>query len=290
MEIERKFLLSELPQAKQFTSTTNIKQGYLSATESKEVRIRQKGLKYYLTVKSGKGLERAETEISVLRTQFKKLWPATKGLQLEKIRYELEYNGQLIEIDEYKGELTGLFTAEIEFNSVKEALTFQPPKFCIEEITYDPRFKNRKLAETDKSAVEKLINCGKNEIEIGTIPYIIKDGEIKVVIITSRKSGQWIFPKGQPEKDLSSDKVALMEAKEEAGIEGEITAPPIIVPYTKGENVINMKSFPIKIDKLCKTWEESKERKRKLVSIEEALELSTQKAVHCGLKYLEMLI
>jgi adenylate cyclase len=79
-----------------------ITQGYIVSTADTEVR--RQGEKFFQTVKTGSGLQRGEIEIALTRKQFKKLWPATRGRRLEKVRYKIRWQGKTIELDVYRKE------------------------------------------------------------------------------------------------------------------------------------------------------------------------------------------
>jgi len=145
-EIERKFLITELPPDIDNHSFKEILQGYIVITDGKEVRIRKKGNSYYQTVKIGEGLIRKETEIEISKEQFETLWPLTESLRIEKIRYEINYMEYLIELDVYSGLLADLVVAEVEFQTEVESKSFIPPDWFGSEITDDERFKNKNLA------------------------------------------------------------------------------------------------------------------------------------------------
>lgn len=145
-EIERKFLVKQLPENLQQYPSKAIIQGYLAITEDgTEVRLRHKGDRYFLTVKSGFGLQRGEAEIELSEHQFEKLWLMTEGKRIEKIRYEIDYRGMRIELDIYSGILEGLKVAEVEFPSIDQAKLFIPPNWFGREVTEDERYKNRNL-------------------------------------------------------------------------------------------------------------------------------------------------
>jgi len=147
-EFERKFLVRELPQNLADYQVTTIIQGYLAICENgTEVRIRKKGDRYYQTIKSGFGLEREEVEIEINRQQFEILWAMTKGKRVEKKRYKIQYFHSIIELDIYSGILDGLVVAEIEFASLKQAVSFIPPSWFGQEVTEDERYKNRNLVQ-----------------------------------------------------------------------------------------------------------------------------------------------
>jgi adenylate cyclase len=145
-EIERKFLVKQLPDNLQQYPSTQITQGYLAITEDgTEVRLRKKGDRYFQTVKSGFGLQRGETEIEISKDQFEKLWSMTEGKRIEKLRFEIDYLGIKVELDIYSGSLEGLIVAEVEFPSIEQAKSFVPPSCFGREVTEDERYKNRNL-------------------------------------------------------------------------------------------------------------------------------------------------
>ena len=145
-EIERKFLIPKQPDGLVRLSSARIRQGYLLAGAVREIRLRDKGGRHYLTVKQGTGLARSEVEIELEERQFEKLWPLTDGTRVEKTRHLVEYEDVTIELDIFQGALTGLCLAEVEFSSEDEALAFAPPDWFGAEVTDDERYKNRSLA------------------------------------------------------------------------------------------------------------------------------------------------
>ena len=148
-EIERKFLIPDPPLELEKHPFKEILQGYIAITDGTEVRIRKKGEEYFLTVKTGEGLIRKETEISIIREQFEALWPLTENLRIEKKRYEIKYGKFLIELDLYSGLHSNLIVAEVEFQSEDESNSFIAPGWFGLEITDDERFKNKNLALFD---------------------------------------------------------------------------------------------------------------------------------------------
>jgi len=53
------------------------------------------------------------------------------------------------------------------------------------------------------------------------------DGEVEVLLITSRETRRWVIPKGWPIKGMKSPKSAAREAFEEAGVLGKVAKTPI---------------------------------------------------------------
>ena len=145
-EIERKFLVSAIPP--EADGATPILQGYLPLTsDDAELRVRRKGDATVLTVKHGHGLDRAEQEVAIGAEIFDALWPLTEGRRVEKRRYEIEHDGATIELDEFGGALDGLLVAEVEFDSTEASERFSPPGWLERDVTGDPAYSNRALAE-----------------------------------------------------------------------------------------------------------------------------------------------
>ena len=101
MEIERKFLMRELPlELEQWRSTLN-EQGYIAiGVDGTEVRVRRSDGAAVLTVKSGSGRSRLEEEIEIDAERFARLWPLTEGRRLEKTRHLIPApDGLMIQLD-----------------------------------------------------------------------------------------------------------------------------------------------------------------------------------------------
>ncbi len=146
MEIERKFLLSELPAEVAEAPSTPLRQGYLAIGPHGEVRIRDAGGEFTLTAKSGAGIEREERETSITGEQFEALWPSTEERRIEKRRYVLTEGDITYEVDVFEGSLKGLLLAEVEFHALEDARGFKPPAWFGAEVTYDVGYSNASLA------------------------------------------------------------------------------------------------------------------------------------------------
>jgi CYTH domain-containing protein len=145
-EIERKFLLSELPRALRLTRGETIKQGYLALDGDTEVRLRTGSAPPRLTIKSGRGAVRTEVELPVQGADAAALWELTEGRRIEKTRRRMRAAGVEAEVDEYVGQLAGLVVLEVEFPDEAAALAFQPPAWFGRELTGEPAYANRSLA------------------------------------------------------------------------------------------------------------------------------------------------
>lgn len=143
MEIERKFLIKEIPDLKDVKSV-KIKQGYFSINP--ERRVRKMGDKYYITEKGEGEMVREEKEWEIEEKEALPLFEKSKTFVIEKTRYYLPCGDYLIELDIYEGRHSGLIVAEVEFKSEKDALDFVPPSWLGEDITKDKSYKNMVLA------------------------------------------------------------------------------------------------------------------------------------------------
>ncbi len=143
-EIERKFLVKEMPRAE--SGSTAIEQGYLALDQDTEVRLRRAGDELFLTAKGGHGEVREEVEVPIEPEAFAALWPLTAGQRLHKTRHEIPWNGLTVEIDVYGGGNRGLIVAEVEFETVEAAHRFEPPAWLGRDVSGETAYSNPNLA------------------------------------------------------------------------------------------------------------------------------------------------
>lgn len=63
--------------------------------------------------------------------------------------------------------------------------------------------------------------------QVATLPFVALDARFEVLLITSRKGGRWLLPKGWPLKGHSLAEAARREAAEEAGVDGLLHEEPL---------------------------------------------------------------
>ncbi|MCD8089129.1 MAG: CYTH domain-containing protein [Clostridiales bacterium] len=144
-EIERKFLIKKLPEDLESFKKYHIIQAYISANPT--IRIRKRDEDYIFTFKGSGFIEKTEFEHPLTREQFYGLMKKTEGRVIEKYRYIIPLENDLIgELDIYKGELEGFKNIEVEFRSMEEAESFKQPVWFGDDISYDRRFSNASLA------------------------------------------------------------------------------------------------------------------------------------------------
>ena len=146
MEIERKYLIENIPFDLENYPKLKIAQGYLSTNPV--VRIRRSNDKYILTYK-GKGLMvREEYNLPLTQEAFEHMIPKCDGRFIEKTRYLIPYNEKLtIELDVFHNDLSPLTLAEVEFDSEEEANNFTPPEWFGEDVTFSPKYHNSNLSQ-----------------------------------------------------------------------------------------------------------------------------------------------
>ena len=277
LEIERRFLVKPVPRNLTALPGKEIQQGYIVVDEQREVRIRRSGRSCTLTVKEGTGLVRQETETAITGDQFEALWPLTVGRRIEKIRYRISLGPLTLELDRFHGALRSLCIAEVEFDSEEQAREFEPPVYCVEEITGRNEYKNANLA------LSGLPHPDSNRIRIAALPFLIKEDSLHLVLVTNSSGNKWILPKGHPEPHLPRSEVALLEAVEEAGVIGVLSHGHRGKCTTANGQVHHI--YPMKVSTLLTQWPESSRRKRRILPLHKAVgKLSDDAVARCVLR------
>ena len=142
MEIERKFLIKELPDLSKY-DYVEIEQGYLCTHPV--VRIRKKNNKYILTYKGSGLLAHEEIEAELTEEGYKHLAKKIYGNLITKRRYLIPLDPYTIELDVFSGHMDGLIMAEVEFPTVEEADAFTAPDWFGEDVTNDRRYHNSEM-------------------------------------------------------------------------------------------------------------------------------------------------
>ena len=131
MEIERKYLIDELPFDVTAYPSHEIEQAYLNTEPV--VRIRRQDEDYYLTLN---------------QEAYAHLLEKADGNVLTKTRYKIPLGDHLtIEIDVFHGKFEGLILAEVEFPTMEEAESFQPPEYFGKDVTFSTEYHNSTLSQ-----------------------------------------------------------------------------------------------------------------------------------------------
>ncbi len=143
MEIERKYLVSRLPNDIYHNPSLTIQQGYIS--RSPVIRIRKSNDDYLITYKSSGLMVREEFEEKITREQFQHLKQKIDDHLIYKTRYKVPIHSYTAEVDIFKYHLKGLILVEVEFKNEKAANAFIPPHWFGSEVTFDSRYQNSYL-------------------------------------------------------------------------------------------------------------------------------------------------
>jgi len=143
-EIERKFLVN--PNfIKQLNNGIQISQGYIQTVDKTAVRARVKGERAFLTIKGeSKGMTCSEFEYEIpVQDANDMIEELCSGHTVDKMRYEINHEEHLWEVDVFYGENEGLVVAEVELLSETENVVI--PKWITEEVTGQAKYFNSAL-------------------------------------------------------------------------------------------------------------------------------------------------
>lgn len=107
-------------------------------------------------------------------------------------------------------------------------------------------------------------------IQVAALPWRTDvDGKLRVLMVTSRTNAKWMLPKGWRIAGKSDPEAVLIEAQEEAGIDGIVSPVPIgsyryIKLFDDGSTrPAQAIVFPVRVTAERAHWDEEKQRLRK---------------------------
>jgi 8-oxo-dGTP pyrophosphatase MutT (NUDIX family) len=116
--------------------------------------------------------------------------------------------------------------------------------------------------------------------QVAALPFRVgSDGQVEVLLITSRDTGRWILPKGWPMLGRKAHRAAEREAYEEAGLKGQIAADP--VGWYRYEKRLDhgralpckVRVYPLRVEAQHARWPEQDQRTLQWFPPEEAAQL-----------------
>ncbi len=149
MEIERKFLVKDIPEKLDAYPHNRLTQSYISRTPVIRLRKIEKEdeTSYVLTVKSGGLAVRQEFELPLQRDEYERLFQKVEGRVLQKVRYLIPLeDGYTAELDRFEGDLAGLLLVEVEFPTVEAMKVFKAPDWFGEDVSGSAKYHNSVLS------------------------------------------------------------------------------------------------------------------------------------------------
>ncbi|WP_397547515.1 NUDIX hydrolase [Rhodothermus marinus] len=111
----------------------------------------------------------------------------------------------------------------------------------------------------------------KQKVQAGVLPVRQHNGQIDVLLVTSRTVGRWILPKGNVKRHQTPIEAARQEAYEEAGIRGRIDPEPL-GRYLHGRPGDQrwVEVYLMTVEEELDDWPERHERTRRWMPLAEA--------------------
>ena len=158
MEIERKYLVTQLPDNLDQFRHLETEQAYLCTSPT--LRIRRMGDSYILTVKerlrlNSTAIHNREEEFTLSAESYNRLRAKCDSGQVSKTRYFIDlfqlsgnpdYQGLTAELDVFHGRHDGLLLVEVEFPDTERANAFVPPAWFGDDVSTEPCYRNSFLA------------------------------------------------------------------------------------------------------------------------------------------------
>lgn len=118
--------------------------------------------------------------------------------------------------------------------------------------------------------------------QTGALPWRKASGKgLEVLLVTGRRSGAWMIPKGWPIPGKSLANSAAQEAFEEGGVRGTIDPKPIgsfrhvKQHFAFGTLEVSIAVHPLAVDRELLSWPEHGQRHRRWFKLSEAAERVT---------------
>jgi len=257
----RLFFLKNCPPGLEVYPSVFIRMGCLTSASERSVWIEQFNMESKIRVEDVRsGLE---SDITISHQEFEHLWTLTPKKSVELRRYFLTEGEWNVEIDLFEGALAPHGLVRLAFNSALGSRRFRKPSYLGGEISNMQAYDLQSLAFHGVPVEEAP------DVQIGSLPFLYKNGVLHVVLVTSSSGTRWLIPKGHTEADMSHHEVALMEAAEEAGVVGIIEPEKEICCTMEDNRKLHL--YPLRVATLLQNWPEKLTRRRVVIPIYHAL-------------------
>ena len=145
----------------------------------------------------------------------------------------------------------------------------------------------RSMARRSKSKDKGKGSPDRPGRQFAALPFLRRQGETVVMLVTSRETHRWVLPKGWAQKRLNGPELAAKEAFEEAGLVGEPAPDPVgsyrylqqRLPAGRCRSLqqrhgralpCDVDVFPLRVARLLDDWPERRQRERRWFTLAEA--------------------
>jgi 8-oxo-dGTP pyrophosphatase MutT (NUDIX family) len=128
--------------------------------------------------------------------------------------------------------------------------------------------------------------------QFGALPYRMRDNDVEILLITTRKKRRWSVPKGWPIKDSTPRQTAAIEAYEEAGVRGAVGKKKVgrfskRRVKNKQSVICDVQIFPLEVSRGQADWPEKQQRNRRWVAPRKAVRLVRKAGLRRAIRNLE---
>ena len=104
--------------------------------------------------------------------------------------------------------------------------------------------------------------------QAAALPYRVRRTGIEVLLVTSRRQGRWILPKGNVGGSENARLAAQREAFEEAGVVGLVGRTPVgRSPHGDADGAPLVEVYLLRVERALATWPEGGMRRRQWMSL-----------------------
>jgi 8-oxo-dGTP pyrophosphatase MutT (NUDIX family) len=118
--------------------------------------------------------------------------------------------------------------------------------------------------------------------QVGVLPFAIRDGQLRILLLTSRGRGLWLVPKGWPIPGLTAAEAAAREAFEEAGLIGHVLGTEPVGRFRMRKRIgsdleatCEVTLYPFRVTRQLDDWPERRQRRTRWLAPDAAAELAT---------------
>ena len=141
----------------------------------------------------------------------------------------------------------------------------------------------RKTAKKARKNLASAQAVPPERLQVAALPWRRTDG-LEIMLVSSRETRRWIIPKGWPMAGRRGSAAAAIEALEEAGLIGVITAAPIgeftyLKRFSRFSEPCRVEVYGLRVVRQRDNWPEKHERATHWLPVAEAIELVSDPAL-----------